>query len=99
MANIRLQALPQNHEDDSDCSSSEDELDLEQGRQHRVISEVGRYERKRKQRIYFTQLLISMMVLLFSMGMLAADFNCDTETAFIPLITFTIGFWLPQPKP
>ena len=84
---------------ESDCSTSDDEIDLEKGRQNRIISEVGSYERKRKRRLFITQVFISIIIIAFSMTMLALNFNCDTETAFVPLITLVIGFWFPQPKP
>ena len=100
MSDIRLERLKRSNADE-DVSESDEEVDLElqRHRHDRIITEVGEYERKRKRRMFYTQLLLSLLVILFSMGMLGTNFNCDTQSAFIPLITFVMGFWLPQPRP
>jgi len=52
-----------------------------------------------RRRLYFTQLAISLMVLVFSMGTLIVNFSCETKSTLIPLITLVLGYWLPQPSP
>ena len=68
-------------------------------RRHRGrITEVGHYERKRQFRLFLVKLLLSVIVVVFSLGMLAYNFNCETEATFIPLLSFILGVWMERPK-
>lgn len=45
---------------------------------------------------YSSQILVSLFVLGFSMYMIISD--SDTSNVFVPIITWIVGCWLPQPK-
>ena len=49
--------------------------------------------------IFFSQLLISLLILLFSIAMLFyAHGDCSTENVYIALLSSVLGYWLPSPR-
>ena len=53
----------------------------------------------RKAAIYFTQLFISLIIIAFCLTMLFLHpTDCNKESTYIGLLTFTIGVHLPNPK-
>jgi hypothetical protein len=48
--------------------------------------------------IYLTQLMLSCIVIAFSISMLVAHPDCETSINYIPLLTFILGCWMPQPQ-
>ena len=47
---------------------------------------------------YFSQLLISVSVCAFTIGMMSVNQDCPTFSRYSPLLTMVIGIWLPQPS-
>ena len=45
---------------------------------------------------FFIQVIVSLMVMIFCMGMIAL--GKDTNV-YIPILTGTLGYWMPQPSP
>lgn len=45
---------------------------------------------------FFVQVMVSLIVMIFSMTMIVL--GKDTNV-YIPIITGTLGYWMPQPSP
>lgn len=48
--------------------------------------------------LFFSQLCISAVIVVFSVTMLTLYQDCATFSRYSPLITFMVGIWLPQPQ-
>lgn len=48
--------------------------------------------------LFFTQAIISGMVLMFCIFQLIFNSSCETDPVYVGLLSSTLGFWLPQPK-
>ena len=48
--------------------------------------------------LFFSQLLISVIIVVFCVSMLVYNQDCATFSRYSPLITFMVGVWLPQPQ-
>jgi hypothetical protein len=48
--------------------------------------------------LFFSQLFISAVIVVFCVTMLAYNQDCATFSRYSPLITFMVGIWLPQPQ-
>jgi hypothetical protein len=48
--------------------------------------------------IFFSQLVISVFVLLFCVYQLCVLLDCDSQQTYIGLLTLIIGVWLPSPN-
>lgn len=47
--------------------------------------------------LFFSQLLISLIVIFFCIYQLVVSPNCDSKTPFMGLLTLVVGVHLPQP--
>ena len=47
---------------------------------------------------YFSQMLFSAVIIAFCIAMLVSNQNCDTFSRYSPLLTFVIGYLMPQPN-
>jgi hypothetical protein len=48
--------------------------------------------------IFFSQLSISILVMVFSTIQLVRLVDCESQQAYIGLLTLCLGVWLPQPS-
>ena len=48
--------------------------------------------------VYFTQLVLGVTIIGFCIGMLVSYQDCNTFARWSPLLSFTIGVFLPGPK-
>ena len=48
--------------------------------------------------LFFSQLIISVVIILFSIYQLATISECTRQTPFMSLLTLVIGVWLPSPN-
>lgn len=48
--------------------------------------------------LFFSQLIISGVIILFSIYQLATITECQRQTPFMGLLTLVIGVWLPSPN-
>jgi len=47
---------------------------------------------------YLTKLTISLMIIGFCMMKLIQDTSCESQQAYLGLLTLVIGVWLPTPR-
>ena len=47
---------------------------------------------------YFSQLIISISICAFTIGMMAVNQDCATFSRYSPLLTLIVGVWMPQPS-
>lgn len=55
-------------------------------------------ELDRRAVLYFSQLAISMILVVFCVTMLVLHQDCSTFSKYSPLVTLLVGVWLPQPQ-
>jgi hypothetical protein len=49
--------------------------------------------------VFMSQLLISLLIMTFSMYQLSGEHGtCEGSAPYLALISTTVGYWLPQPK-
>lgn len=46
---------------------------------------------------YFSQMTFSAVIIAFCISMLVANQNCETFSRYSPLLTFVVGYLMPQP--
>jgi len=47
--------------------------------------------------LFFSQLIFSLSICSFSIGMMVYNQDCPTYSRFSPLLTMIIGVWMPSP--
>ncbi len=75
---------------------SKSELETEFKR--RVLWRSCCVELDRRAVLFFSQLAISMILVLFCVIMLVFHQDCATFSKYSPLVTLLVGVWLPQPQ-
>jgi len=48
--------------------------------------------------LFFSQLALSFVIILFCMTMLILNQDCSTFSRWSPVVTFMVGIWFPQPQ-
>lgn len=62
-------------------------------------TESSRLKIARKTAVFLVQFVISLSVVFFCMFQLSQGYNCERESAFIALLSATVAYWLPAPRP
>ena len=48
--------------------------------------------------IYITQVTLSLIMITFSIAMIAMDNTAESRSVYLPILTSIVGVWLPQPQ-
>ena len=89
---------------DIKCDSNEhahltrSKSDTETEFKRRVIWRSCCVELDRRAVLYFSQLTISVVLIVFCVTMLVVHQDCNTFSRYSPLVTLIVGVWLPQPQ-
>ena len=65
---------------------------------HRTLWRSCCLEMDKRAILFFSQLTISLVILVFCVTLLVLNQDCSTFSRYSPLITFMVGIWLPQPQ-
>ena len=100
---------PGSQSDDSEEYSSESEVEESKIKDSPAFEKEKEFEHKfywtsccirmdKRAISYFSQMLFSAVIIAFCISMLVSNQDCATFSRYSPLLTFVIGYLMPQPN-